>query len=90
MGSGRGVRAPTRSVWVGVVSLCLVQFVDVLGVTVVITTLPAIAASDLLLIWAAPSPWALPLCVAGAGAGIGLSSVAATGLGTDVEPAPAW
>ncbi len=28
----------------------------------------------------------MPLCAAAAGAGIGVSSVAATGLGTDVEP----
>ena len=33
-----------RSVWLGVVSLCLVQFVDVLGVTVVVTALPAMLA----------------------------------------------
>lgn len=51
--------------------------------------LAAIAAADLTLIWAAPSPWALPACVAAAGAGIGLSSVAATGLATDVDPPPA-
>lgn len=43
--------------------------------------------ADLVLIWAAPSPWALPACVATAGVGIGLSSVAATGLGTDVDRA---
>lgn len=49
--------------------------------------LAAIGAADLALIWAASSPWALPLCVAAAGAGIGLSSVAATGLGTDVDTA---
>src|SRR6201996_7815610 len=29
------------TVWLGVVSLCLVQFVDVLGVTVMVTALPA-------------------------------------------------
>src|SRR5690348_5596279 len=34
----------TRPVWLGVVSLCLVQFVDVLGVTVVVTALPAMLA----------------------------------------------
>ena len=33
-----------RAVWVGVVSLCLVQFVDVLGVTVVVTALPSMLA----------------------------------------------
>lgn len=36
----------TRAVWLGVVSLCLVQFVDVLGVTVMVTALPAML-SDL-------------------------------------------
>ena len=36
----------TRSVRLGVVSLCLVQFVDVLGVTVMVTALPAML-SDL-------------------------------------------
>jgi MFS family permease len=36
----------TRTVWLGVVSLCLVQFVDVLGVTVMVTALPAML-SDL-------------------------------------------
>jgi len=35
-----------RSVWLGVASLCLVQFVDVLGVTVMVTALPAML-SDL-------------------------------------------
>ena len=30
--------------WLGVVSLCLVQFVDVLGVTVMVTALPAMLA----------------------------------------------
>ena len=34
----------TRTVWLGVVSLCLVQFVDVLGVTVMVTALPAMLA----------------------------------------------
>jgi hypothetical protein len=33
-----------RSVRTGVVSLCLVQFVDVLGVTVIVTALPAMLA----------------------------------------------
>src|ERR1043165_319241 len=37
-----GRRAGT--VWLGVVSLCLVQFVDVLGVTVMVTALPAMLA----------------------------------------------
>src|SRR5690348_7986435 len=32
------------TVWLGVVSLCLVQFVDVLGVTVMVTALPAMLA----------------------------------------------
>lgn len=32
--------------WLGVVSLCLVQFIDVLGVTVMVTALPAML-SDL-------------------------------------------
>jgi hypothetical protein len=36
----------TRTVRLGVVSLCLVQFVDVLGVTVMVTALPAML-SDL-------------------------------------------
>jgi predicted MFS family arabinose efflux permease len=53
---------------------------------VVAAGLAAIGAADLVLIWAAPSPWALPVCVAAAGAGIGSASVAATGLGTDVDP----
>jgi len=48
--------------------------------------LAAIAVADLALIPSAALPWAVALCAAGAGAGIGLSSVAATGLGTDVEP----
>jgi MFS family permease len=34
----------TRTVWLGVVSLCLVQFIDVFGVTVVVTALPAMLA----------------------------------------------
>jgi predicted MFS family arabinose efflux permease len=54
---------------------------------VVALGLGLIAAADLLLIWAAPSAVALPVCVAVAGAGIGLSSVASTALGTDVDPA---
>ncbi len=52
---------------------------------VIAAGLAVIALADLALIPAAPRPWALALCAAGAGAGIGLSSVAATGLGTDVE-----
>lgn len=51
---------------------------------VVAAGLVVIAAADLLLVRAAPSPWALPVCVAAAGTGIGVSSVAATTLGTDV------
>ena len=47
--------------------------------------LAMIAAADIALIPSARSAWAVPLCAAGAGTGIGLSSVAATGLGTDVE-----
>ena len=53
---------------------------------VVALGLAVIGAADLLVIWGAPSPWGLPACVAFAGAGIGLSSVAATALGTSVEP----
>jgi MFS family permease len=34
----------SRTAWLGVVSLCLVQFVDVLGVTVTVTALPAMLA----------------------------------------------
>ncbi len=41
-----GPASGTRTVWLGVVSLCLVQFVDVLGVTVMVTALPAML-SDL-------------------------------------------
>ena len=48
--------------------------------------LTLIAAADAALIPLAAQAWAVPLCAAVAGAGIGLSSVAATGLGTDVEP----
>jgi MFS family permease len=36
--------SPARSVWLGVVSLCLVQFIDVLGVTVMVTALPVMLA----------------------------------------------
>jgi len=53
--------------------------------SVVALGLASIAVADLALIPAADTAWAVPLCVAAAGAGIGLSSVAATGLGTDVE-----
>jgi len=41
--AGAGAGRP-RSVRTGVVSLCLVQFVDVLGVTVIVTALPAMLA----------------------------------------------
>jgi sugar phosphate permease len=51
---------------------------------VVAAGLTAIAVCDAAIIPAAPSAWALPVCVAVGGAGIGLSSVAATGLGTSV------
>jgi MFS family permease len=44
-----------------------------------------IAAADLALIPAARSAWGVPACAAAAGLGIGLSSVAATGLGTEVR-----
>jgi MFS family permease len=54
------------------------QFVVALGLT-------GIAVADLALIPAATAPLAIPVCAAVAGAGIGLSSVATTGLGTDVE-----
>jgi MFS family permease len=47
--------------------------------------LAVIAGADLALIPWADNPWAVPLCAAGSGAGIGLSSVAATGLGTEVD-----
>jgi hypothetical protein len=33
-----------ETVWLGLVSLCLVPFVDVLGVTVIMTALPAMLA----------------------------------------------
>ena len=48
--------------------------------------LALIAVADAALIPLAARAWAVPLCAAVAGAGIGLSSVAATGLGTDVAP----
>jgi hypothetical protein len=35
----------TRTVWLGVVSLCLMQFVDVLGVTVVVTARAGLSAA---------------------------------------------
>lgn len=47
--------------------------------------LAVIAAADAALIPSAGRLWAIGLCAAIAGAGIGLSSVAATGLGTDVS-----
>jgi MFS family permease len=47
--------------------------------------LAGIAAADAAFIPSAAAPLAVPVCAAVAGAGIGLSSVAATGLGTDVE-----
>jgi predicted MFS family arabinose efflux permease len=53
---------------------------------VVAAGLAMIAAADTALIPSAGRLWAIGLCAAGAGAGIGLSSVAATGLGTDVDP----
>ena len=53
---------------------------------VVAEGLTLIALADGMLIWSPGSAWAVPLCAAAAGAGIGLSSVAATGLGTDVGP----
>ena len=53
---------------------------------VVAEGLALIALADGVLIWSPGSAWAVPLCAAAAGAGIGLSSVAATGLGTDVGP----
>jgi MFS family permease len=48
--------------------------------------LALIAGSDAALIPLAAQVWAVPLCAAAGGAGIGVSSVAATGLGTDVAP----
>jgi hypothetical protein len=53
---------------------------------VVAEGLAMIALADGALIWSPGSAWAVPLCAAAAGTGIGLSSVAATGLGTDVGP----
>ena len=53
---------------------------------VVAAGLAVIAVGDAMLIPLADSTWAVPVCAAAAGAGIGLSSVAATGLGTDVSP----
>jgi len=53
---------------------------------VVAEGLAVIALANGALIWSPASIWAVPLCAAAAGAGIGLSSVAATGLGTDVGP----
>ena len=53
---------------------------------VVAAGLALIAAADAMLIPLADRPWAVPVCAAAGGAGIGLSSVAATGLGTDVGP----
>ena len=53
---------------------------------VVAEGLALIALADGVLIWSPGSAWAVPLCAAAAGAGIGLSSVAATGMGTDVGP----
>ncbi len=44
-GEAAGERDRAGSARLGVVSLCLVQFVDVLGVTVIVTALPAMLAS---------------------------------------------
>jgi MFS family permease len=52
---------------------------------VVAAGLLIIAVADAALIPAARSAWAVPVCAAAAGLGIGLSSVAATGLGTEVS-----
>jgi MFS family permease len=52
---------------------------------VVAAGLLIIAVADAALIPAAGSAWAVPICAAAAGLGIGLSSVAATGLGTEVS-----
>ena len=46
MADPEGPAGEARTVWLGVVSLCLVQFIDVLGVTVMVTALPAML-SDL-------------------------------------------
>jgi MFS family permease len=48
--------------------------------------LALIAVADAMLIPPAALEWAVPLSAAAGGVGIGLSSVAATGLGTDVAP----
>jgi hypothetical protein len=40
MADADGRASEARTVWLGVVSLCLVQFIDVLGVTVMVTALP--------------------------------------------------
>jgi MFS family permease len=52
---------------------------------VVAAGLLIIAVADATLIPAARWVWAVPVCAAAAGLGIGLSSVAATGLGTEVS-----
>ena len=52
---------------------------------VVAAGLLIIAVADAALLPAAGSVWAVPVCAAAAGLGIGLSSVAATGLGTEVS-----
>jgi MFS family permease len=52
---------------------------------VVAAGLLIIAVADAALILGSSSAWAVPVCVAAAGLGIGLSSVAATGLGTEVS-----
>ena len=85
----------TAAVMAFVVGCTIVTQVDdraagilLLGACVVFAVaagLAMIAAADIALIPSARSAWAVPLCAAGAGTGIGLSSVAATGLGTDVE-----
>lgn len=75
MATTRGRRPLPRAV----AALCLVQFMDQPA------CVPVWAYIPLALIPAAHNPWAVPLCAAGAGTGIGLSSVAATGLGTDVD-----
>jgi MFS family permease len=54
---------------------------------VIAAGLTMIAVCDAALIVAAPSLWALSVCVAVGGAGIGLSSVAATGLGISIAAA---
>ncbi len=54
--------------------------------SVIAVGLATIALADFALIPLAGHLWAVPLCAAVAGAGIGLSSVAATDLGTDVDP----